>query len=169
MTVRSLIGASLLPAACLAAGCDSGQEAGTVRTGSTSSLGDRRSVRVEPERAGLRAGISLTFPTPYSLGDQTRNGVRAGELEVGPRKAQSYDNYHVIYEGPRGRGCSYRSAKGYPTGASRTRTRTILITPRQRWCPGRYLGRVEYRQPDRAPAIPFEILGWFSFVIAPSD
>lgn len=69
-----------------------------------------------------------------------------------------------------------RFAVGYLTGEQRASTRTVLVrrpglqTPRQRnanWCPGRYAGYVEYRQPDRTPGIPFERLGALGFVVEP--
>jgi hypothetical protein len=96
--------------------------------------------------------------------------------QAGPRTAQSYDNYHVIFSGPGGRDCRGRFSftLGYLTDEQRTKTRTVVIKrpglqipshANENWCPGRYTGHVEYRQPDRDPPIPFEPLGKFSFVV----
>jgi hypothetical protein len=134
-------------------------------------------VTAAPERLRPRDAVHITFPTPYAIGDMTRNGRLAGEQDFGPRRAQSYDNYHVIFTGPGGRDCSGRLdfALGYLTVKRRTRTRTVVIRRRDlpkpdgsNWCPGRYSGHVEYRQPERSPGIPFERLGSFAFIVVPS-
>ena len=136
-------------------------------------------VTVAPERPRPRDALHITFPTPYALGDMTRNGRLAGEQNFGPRRAQSYDNYHVVFTGPGRPDCGGRLnfALGYSTARRRTRTRTVVIRRRDmpnrdganpNWCPGRYSGHVEYRQPDRSPGIPFERLGSFAFIVPPS-
>jgi hypothetical protein len=125
-------------------------------------------VTAEPEVIGPTDSVALTFPTPYVIGDSTRNGATARKLEVGPRTAQSYDNYHMVASGPGGRGCDgvRRFAGGYGTWSRRRPSQTVTIRPPRRgWCPGRYSGTVDYRQPDRQPPIPFEILGRFSFTV----
>jgi hypothetical protein len=104
----------------------------------------------------------------------TRNGQIAGDQDFGARTAQSYDNYHVIFTGPGGRDCRgrFHFAVGYLTKRQRKPTRTVVIQApngsNPNWCPGRYAGHVDYRQPDRSPGIPFERLGSFSFVVVPS-
>lgn len=140
-------------AACGGAGTASGTRA------------ERQAIRVAPERPTPREAVRITFPTPYSIGDTTRNGERAGELDYGPRTAQSYDNYHVIFSRTGGRDCSGRVhfAQGYATERRRATSRTVVIE--RHWCSGRYTGHVEYRQPERSPGIPFEWLGTFSFTV----
>lgn len=85
----------------------------------------------------------------------------------------------MLLEGPGGRDCRdrYNFAGGYLTEKRRTRTRTRTVaigrpgsslhrsTDNEDWCPGRYNGYVEYRQPDRDPTIPFEQLGRFFFTV----
>jgi hypothetical protein len=130
-------------------------------------------VRAEPALLGPADTLHVIFPTPYSTGDATRLGRRA-RPRFGPATAQSYDNYHVIFDGPGGRACGERLhfAVGYETRRQRTRERAVTIRPTRysrtaasaaTWCPGRYHGHVEYRQPDRQPRIPFEPLGRFAF------
>lgn len=124
-------------------------------------------ITVLPEHPSPTDGIRITFPTPYAIGDLPR---------YGGRPAQSFDNYHVIFRGPGGRDCrpsGFRFALGYPTAKRPRPTRTVVIQrpglqtrtrKRQNWCPGRYSGHVEYRQPDQRP---FERLGRFSFSVVP--
>jgi hypothetical protein len=120
--------------------------------------------------------LRLTFPTPYAIGDETRNGRR---VRTRPKRAGGYDNYHVILRGPGGTDCRGRLdyALGHATEERRTEERTIVIRPRRLglggprdkgpplWCPGAYRGHVEYRQPEREPPIPFERLGEFAFSV----
>jgi hypothetical protein len=135
------------------------------------------SVTVHPERIGPKDSIELTFPTPYVVGDMTRNGKKAGRQEVGPRTAQAYDNYHVVARGPGKRSCEgeFKFGFGYTTLEKRAKTRTVTIkwpgatTPAagrpKHWCPGRYTGYVAYFQPDRSPGIPPERFGEFAFTV----
>lgn len=143
--------------------------------GGKSATTDTRSLNVQPRHPQPASSIRITFPTPYAVGDLTARGAQV-RTESGPRTAQSYDNYHVIFSGAGGRDCQgrFNFAVGYLTEKKRTKTRTVVIKrpglqfpPRanQNWCPGRYTGHVEYRQPDRNPPIPFERLGGFSFEI----
>lgn len=172
--------------AVIAAGCGAGQgamsDAKRPPPGSPGernppgSSAERPAIEVAPETPRPRDSIRITFATPYVIGDMTRNGKRAGEQDVGPSTAQSYDNYHVIFSGPGGRACKsvLHFALGYLTERRRIATRTVVIkrpgrqAPRRvntNWCPGRYAGHVEYRQPDRSPGIPAERLGTFSFAV----
>jgi hypothetical protein len=123
--------------------------------------------RVRPSDA-----ISITFPTPYAIGDSTRGGRRV-EPTYGPATAQSYDNYHVILEGPKAAGCRGGLSTGYLTERRRRVSRTVRLKPSdggdnvRTWCPGAWRGRVEYRQPDREPVIAPELLGAFRFAVSP--
>lgn len=117
---------------------------------------------VHAEVIGGRA--RLTFPTPYVIGDMTRNGRKADGVPGDLRTAHSYDNYHVLLTGPAGSHCRHhRVAAGYGflTTERRAPGRTVRFhVPR---CPGRYTGTVEYFQPDRQPPIEHELLGRFVF------
>jgi hypothetical protein len=128
-------------------------------------------IEVSPAAPHPSSAIRITFPTPYAIGDTTRNGAKGGS----PRTAESFDNYHVIFVGPRGPRCRGTFRGGYLTERLRTRRRSVVIDPQRiapprssttRWCPGGYSGHVEFRQPDRSPPIPFERLGGFSFRVA---
>jgi hypothetical protein len=172
----------LLAVALAAAGCGGGDSLSTntdssrASEKSTGGLTSAATINVRP-RYPLPAAssIRITFPTPYAIGDLTTNSARAS-TETGPSTAQSYDNYHVIFSGPGGSGCQgrFNFTLGYLTEERRTKTRTVVIKrsglqipsrASHKWCPGRYTGHVEYRQPDRDPPIPFEWLGRFSFVV----
>jgi hypothetical protein len=140
-------------------------------------VGQRSSVKVAQVHLAAREQLRVTFPTPYKVGDVTANGSKVA-TRLGPSSAQSYDNYHLVIDGPGGSSCKapLRFKLGYLTEARGQASRTVVIgpvrfgagQPRTRtWCAGTYEGYVEYRQPDRTPAIPFERLGSFSFSVRP--
>jgi len=164
----SALSAAALTITVAVAGCGGGAGPSNENGGSQST-----EVSVRPRQPTPTSAVRITFSTPYAIGDRTTNGRRV-RTKVGPRTAQSYDNYHVIIRGPDGLNCRGRLAVGYLTEKDRRTTRRVVIGPRtvaigrradQNWCPGRYRGHVEYRQPDRRPPIPFERLGTFSFVV----
>jgi hypothetical protein len=146
------------------AGCGGGED------------GNQPPVRPHSDRLAPAEPLRLTFPTPYAIGDQTRNGRR---VQTRPKRAAGYDNYHVILTGPGGVDCRGRLeyASGEATSTARAEERTVVIRPRRLgvagprdkgpalWCRGEFRGRVEYRQPERTPPIPFERLGEFSFSV----
>lgn len=85
-------------------------------------------------------------------------------------------NYHFILKGPGDadcRGCRY-SALGYTTAqggyyVARYRPRRDPLdptTPREDWCPGRFEGRVELRDPGDLSRT--RVLGRFAFIVEPS-
>jgi hypothetical protein len=160
---------SFIAALVLACGC--GKSSGTAPPREASWT----AVTISPARAAPAQAVRVTFPTPYKIGDTTKNGSRV-HTRFGPSTAQSYDNYHVLIYGPSGRRCRghLRFALGYLTARRSRRERTVTIgplrfgagRPRARtWCAGDFRGRVEYRQPDRRPPIPFEQLGNFGFSV----
>jgi hypothetical protein len=133
-------------------------------------------VRVSPRQASVDEAIRVTFPTPYALGDRTRNG-RGVRTRFGPATAAGYDSYQVVFEGPGGKRCHGRlryAAGSIPPPKRRSSSHTEIVEPRRlalgrrsppRWCPGRFAGHVEFRQPERDPPIAFERLGGFSFEV----
>jgi hypothetical protein len=170
---------ALLPAVCaLGLACGGGGDAGTTARRDAATVTTRPDIAVRPAHPRTGDTLRVTFPTPYAVGDITHNGAQAADPELG--RAQSFDNYHLIFGGPGGRDClgRYRFRLGYPAVRARARMRTVDVPPpgRQvprranaRWCPGSYEGRVEFRQPERDPPIPFERLGTLRFVVAAGD
>jgi hypothetical protein len=135
----------------------------------------RPHVRTFPAHVAPGTSVRITYPTPYALGDRPP-AARTAKLRVGPPSVQSYDNYHVVFRGPGGSDCRGRLhfAVGYPVPHTQRRSASALVRPTRRgtpsprglWCQGRFTGHVEFRQPDRDPAIPFERLGRFTFEVA---
>ena len=154
----------------LAVLCGCGQDERTSPHGFQSRL-----VTVSPIHAAPEDPLHITFRTPYKIGDTTANGSKV-RTQFGARTAQSYDNYHLLIYGPGGQRCHarLRFELGFLTEERPRRSRSIVVgplrfgaaRPRARtWCAGKYSGRVEYRQPDRTPPIPFEQLGSFRFSV----
>lgn len=168
LVAASLVGAAVATAAVLAPLEDGRDQKARP---AVATPGDAPSAIVLFERLRAYNDIVIRFPTPYAIGDQTRHGSRVRPT-TGPATAESYDNYHVLLDGPRGRGCRSRFRLGYLTERRRRAARTVHVRiddghSRRPWCAGRWRGRVEYRQPDRVPVIPPETLGVFAFEIRP--
>jgi hypothetical protein len=118
--------------------------------------------------------LHVTFPTPWAIGDRPAYARRRRPRPRPFIRVIAADNYHVLFTGPGGKRCTERLHFELGWGALRRRaaTRTVRIPPlrdeyavkpAKSWCPGRYKGHVEFRQPDRSPPLPFPPLGSFSF------
>jgi hypothetical protein len=119
-----------------------------------------------PARIAPSEPLHVTFPTPWAIGDRPQG-----------KRVIAADNYHVLFTGPGGERCDKRLhfEGGWSVRRKRAHKRTVRIPPSRdkyglkparSWCPGRYAGHVEFRQPDRTPPLPFPSLGRFSFLVS---
>jgi hypothetical protein len=126
---------------------------------SAGGTGSAVTARVERNR------VRVTYPTPYKIGDMTKFGRNAGDNWAGPRKAQPYDSYRVIFRGPGGVHCRADRARDYGFLVPKNLTATRSDSFGRPRCPGRFRGIVALRQPER-PRVQQERLGSFEFTVA---
>jgi len=178
---------ALLAASALLFGCESDEDSSR----ETSSSPDqpvasvKRGVAVSPNEPTPGSAISITFSTPYHVGDITPRARAWAEIltarhepgakGVQPQKVGSGDNYQVLIEGPWGPSCeeSAEFALGYFADPDSDRLTVVVERlkksggPRGKsWCRGTYEGRIEFRQPAiNFRTIPFITIGTFTFSV----
>jgi hypothetical protein len=130
-----------------------------------------------PAEIASTESLHITFPTPWAIGDHPAYARHRRPHPLPFIRVVAADNYHVLFAGPGGEHCTDRLhfELGWSARRRRAATRTVAIPPRRdenavrparSWCPGRYAGHVEFRQPDRSPPLPFPRLGRFAFRVS---